>query len=211
MRISATTLESFRLFCEPEQEWMTEESLIATIKGEFKPTPAVDLGRAFGKVLETPERFLVDGGYQCEGYSFDDATMQPCFALIDRQGVFEAKALKAYGRHTVVAKADHLLGAHMSEFKTTINSFDFDKYAESCQWRFMADIFEPKIVTYNIFRLDDHENGVVTLRDIETFNLFPYVDLHQDCCELLGRFVDYVTAKGLAGILDERQRRAEAA
>ena len=50
MRISTTTLESFRLFCDPEQDWMSEADLIATIKGEFVPTPAVELGKAFGLI-----------------------------------------------------------------------------------------------------------------------------------------------------------------
>jgi hypothetical protein len=41
--------------------------------------------------------------------------------------------------------------------------------------------------------------------------VFTYPELHQDCCALLGRFVSYVTAKGLDGLLRERQRAAEAA
>jgi hypothetical protein len=208
MRISTTTLESFRLFMEPEQEWMTEDALLATIRGVFTPTPAISLGLAYGKVLEDPDRFQVPGGYRCNGFNFADATIAPALALIDRRGIFEAKAAKAYGPHEVVAKADHLLGAHLSEFKTTGSTFSFDKYADSCQWRFMTDIFEPRQVTYHVFLLDDHENGVAELRGIESFNLYPYAELHQDCCDLLGRFVDYVTVKGLDGLLDDRQKAA---
>lgn len=208
MRISTTTLESFRLFCEPDQEWMQESDLIATIEGKFTPTPAVLLGQAFGRVLEIPERYQVKGGYQCGGYAFSDDTMAPAMKLIDRAGVFEAKAVKRYGDIDVVAMADHLIGAHLSEFKTTSSTFNFDKYAASCQWRFMVEAFEPLLVTYHVFLLDDHGNGVVEVKGIETFNLFPYADLHEDCCDLLGRFVDYVTVKGLDGLLRERQRVA---
>lgn len=208
MRISATTLESFRLFMEPEQEWMTEADILATIRGEFRGSPAVALGQAFGKVLEDPDRFQVPGGYICNGFSFDEATIGPGLALIDRRGVFEAKAAKAYGDCEVVAKADHLIGGHLNEFKTTSSTFSFDKYAESCQWRFMTDIFEPLKVTYHVFLLDDHGNGVAELRGIESFNLYPYAELHQDCCDLLARFVAYVTAKGLDGLLRDRQKAA---
>lgn len=208
MRISTTTLESFRLFSEPDQEWMSEDDLIATIKGEFRPTPAIELGLAFGKVLENPGFYKVNGGYRCNGYSFDDTTIDPCLDLIDPMGVFEAKGVKSYGRHEVVAKADHLYGRHLSEFKTTCGSFDFDKYAHSCQWRFMADIFEPKVITYHVFLLDDHENGVASLRGIESFNVFPYASLHEDCCELVNNFATYVRAKGLDRLLDQRQRDA---
>lgn len=211
MRISTTTLESFRLFMAPEQDWMTEASLIATIKGEFTPTPQVELGLAFGRVLEDPDRWRTRGGFRCNGYTFDDATMAPALACIDRRGIFEAKGQKRYGDCDVVAKADHLLGAHLSEFKTTTSTFNFEKYADSCQWRFMVDIFGPVQVTYRVFLLEDHENGVATLKGIESFNLFPYAALHQDCRDLLQQFTSYVTAKGLDGLLRDRQRAAEAA
>lgn len=212
MRISTTTLESFRLYMQPDQDWMTEESLIASIRGEFVPTPAVLLGQAFGSVLESPERRRVSGGYRHGSYFFSDETMAPALALIDYRGVFEAKAVKSYGPHDVVAKADHLLGAHLSEFKTTLSTFNLEKYADSCQWRFMADIFQPSIITYRVFCLDQ-EDGIdsIGIKSIECFNLFPYAQLHQDCCDLLGEFVDYVTRKGLDGLLRERQRIAEAA
>lgn len=208
MRISTTTLESFRLFVHPDQEWMTEQSLIDTICGQFIPTPAVLLGKAFGEVLEDPDRYQVPGGYARGGYTFGDAVMAPVLALIDRRGVFEAKATKAYGPIDVVAKADHLLGAHLSEFKTTSSTFDFDKYAASCQWRFMTDIFEPSTITYHVFELDDHGNSVVDIKQIHSFNLYPYAALHHDCCDLLARFVDYVTVKGLDGLLRARQAAA---
>lgn len=207
MRISTTTLETFRLWLQPDQDWMTEASLVDTIEGKFVPTPKVLLGQAYGKVLEDPDRYLVPGGYRCGGYSFAAADVQPALMLIDRRGVCEAKAQKAYGPCDVVAKADHLLGAHLSEFKTT-DYFTIEKYLESCQWRLMADIFEPSQITYHVFLLDDHGNGVAELKGIESFNLYPYAELHQDCADLVQQFAQYVTAKGLDGLLRERQRAA---
>lgn len=211
MRISTTTLESYRLFMQPDQDWMSEADLIASIKGEFVPNRNVLLGLAFGQVLEQPERYRVTHGYRCGEFSFDDAVMDPCLRLIDRRGVFEAKTSKRYGNRDVVSKADHLLGAHLSEFKTTTSTFNFEKYAESYQWRYMLDAFEAMLVTYHVFLLDDHGNGVVELRGIETFNLFPYPALHDDCCLLLDEFTTYVTARGLDGVLRARQAAAEAA
>lgn len=212
MRISATTLESFRLFMQPDQDWMTEDALIATIKGVFAPTPAIELGLAYGKILEDPDRYLVPGGYRYGAYSFDRDSVEPALALIDRRGVFEAKAEKVYdGEYAVVSKADHLLGAHLSEYKTTASAFNFEKYAASCQWRLMVDAFEPLLVTYHVFCLDDHDNGVAELKSIETFHLFPYAALHEDCRDLVRAFAGYARAKGLDGLLRERQRKATAA
>lgn len=195
---------------QPDQDWMTEQSLIDTIRGKFEPTPAVLLGQAFGRVLEDPDRFLVPGGFQCGGYFFSLDMMSGPLAEIDRRGVFEAKGVKQYRDCTVVAKADHLLGAHLSEFKTTLSTFDFDKYAASCQWRFMAEIFQPTLITYRVFCLSESD-GVTDLRSIETFNLYPYAELHRDCCALVEQFKGFVMAKGLDGLLIERQRLAEVA
>jgi hypothetical protein len=193
---------------QPDQEWMSEAELIASIKGEFVPNHKVLLGLAFGKILETPDAYRVRGGYICNGLAFGDDVMGPALAVIDRRGVFEAKAVKRYGAIDVVAKADHLLGAHLSEFKTTLSTFDFDKYAASCQWRFMVDLFESTVVTYHVFCLAEGSNGVIALKSVESFNLFPYEALHTDCEALLADFVEYVTRKGLDGYLDQRQREA---
>lgn len=207
MRISTTTLESFRLFMDPEQDWMSEEQLIASIRGEFVPTHNVDVGLAFGKILETPDAFRVPGGYRVGDIALGDDVMGPALALIDRpRTVFEAKAVGRYGAHDVVCKADQMVGAHVTETKTTLSSFDFDKYAASCQWRFMLDIFKAPVCTYHVFCLfESAQNQVIELKSIETFNLYPYAALHQDCCNLVAQFEAYVDVKGLRRFLDERQ------
>ncbi len=220
MRISATTLESFRLYMDPEQEWMDEADIVATIRGEFVASPAMLLGRAFGEILEHPDRYRVirDGdemievtGYQNGLYTFDAATMAPVLALIDRRGVFEAKAEKHYSvahdEAVVATKADYLLGSSLTEFKTS-DYFDFDKYEPSLQWRFMVDIFEPTDVTYHVFKLDDHENGVIEVKAIDSFALYPYASCHDDCLEWLEDFVRFVKAKRLDGLLRARQQKA---
>lgn len=208
MRISTTAIESYRLFMQPEQEWMTEQSLIDSILGKFVPNQAVLIGSAFGHILETPDPFRVPGGYEYRAQFFSDATMAPALALMDRRAVYEAKATKRYGRCDVVAMADQLLGSQLIEHKTTLSTFDFDKYADSYQWRFMVDIFEPSVVTYHVFLLHEERDGSISLKGTETFNLYPYAGLHQDCCALLRDFVSFVELRGLAGYLRERQLAA---
>jgi hypothetical protein len=215
MRISCTTLESFRLFMEPEQEWMSEDDLLATVRGEFVGNHKVWLGQAFGAVIEHPSVYRVPGGFRVdslrgcpESFVFGEDVMEPVFELIADGTVFETKGVKRYGRHDVVAKADQMVGSHLIETKTTLGSFDFDKYAHSCQWRFMVDIFEPSKVTYHVFCLDESDTGVISLKGIETFDLYPYADVHNDCLNLVRAFETYVTAKGLAALLDARQHAA---
>lgn len=211
MRVSATQLESFRLWSHPDNEWFNEQELIDSIRGVFVPNRKINLGSAFGRVLEDPDRYVVPGGFRIvsgDTFEFGHDVMEPCLALIDRRGVFEAKAVKTYGDCEVASRADHILGTELSEFKTTTSSFNFDKYADSYQWRLMADAFVPRSITYHVFVLDDATNGVISLKSIESFTLFPYVGLHQDCCDLLDRFKSYVMARGLDGVLRARQEAA---
>lgn len=211
LRISTTTLESYRLFMQPDQDWMTEDELVSSIEGKFVPNHKVLLGLAFGKVLEDPDRYLVPGGFKHGDFFFSLDMMAPALDVIDRRGIFEAKGEKVYGDCVVVAKADHMLGADLSEFKTTLSSFDPDKYAESCQWRFMADIFDVPKVTYKVFCLSEDQAGILDLRSIEPMALYRYPAMHEDCSRLVREFRAYVMAKGLDGILRERQQKAEAA
>lgn len=207
MRISATALESFRLFLQPDQDWMTEDRLLAGLRGHGAETPEMRRGTAFGKVLEDPDAHRVGGGYACLGYTFGAETMAPAFAVVDRRGVFEAKAQRTYGPHDVVAKADHLLGTVLTEFKTS-EGFDIEKYLPSAQWRLMADIFEPSQVTYRVFVLQDHGNGVVEVRSVESFTVYPYATLHEECAALVREFAAYAELRGLEPLLRARQEAA---
>jgi hypothetical protein len=72
----------------------------------------------------------------------------------------------------------------------------------------MADAFQPTAITYRVFCLSEATNGVIELRGIESFNLYPYPGLHADCQRLVRQFADYVEAKGLAGVLNARQAAA---
>lgn len=216
MRVSATTLESFRLWLQPDQEWMTEDDLLATIRGQFVPTPEILVGSAFGKVLEKPEKYRIRGGYAYADrrfagpITFSDDTMAPALALMNhKDGVFEAKAAKDYpGGVTVISVADQLVGARLYEHKTTTSTFSAEKYLDSFQWRLMVDAFEPVSVTYHVFMLDDHGNSVVEVKAIESLTVYPYPDCHRDCADLVRQFVEYCELRGLVDLLRKRSRYA---
>lgn len=208
MRVSCTVLESFRLFIQ--QDWMLEQELVQTITGTLVPTEKMKIGQAFDRLIERPDRYRIDGGYHVGAYRFSESTMAPVFELIDRQGVFQAKAEQPYGEVTVVSKADHLRGAVLSEFKTRLDhSVDIEHYADSYQWRFMTDAFKPAMIRYHIFLLNVQAGAELTLRGIESFTLYPYPALSVDCKTLVEQFVNYVSVKGLAAILHERKASAQ--
>lgn len=217
LRISATTLESYRLWSE--QDFMPESELLDTIKGVFKQTPKMLFGQAFGRAIEKADKYRrqdSQGDYyavpvKAEGewreYIFPGSVVNPCLEIFDRRGVFEVKHTREYGGVTVVAKADQIIGNWINENKTKLSTFDFQRYQDSYQWRFMLDIFGAAGVRYNVFCLNSDgtdEDCDIELKSIESFNLYPYPDLHQDCCALLTRFLGYVAERNLEPYLVEK-------
>lgn len=206
LRISVTTLEQFRLYLK--DTFVTEESLLASIRGEFKPTRPMLLGTAFHAILETPnECRRGDGTYTAEGIVFPADVVEPCLEVFDRSGVFEVKLPKVYhvdGREmTVVAKADQLVGRESVENKTKWSAFYIDNYMDSYQWRFYLDIFEASRVKYNVFCISENAGGF-RLNSIEQFSMYPYPALQRDCYNLLRHFVEFVDAKQLGSYLQPR-------
>lgn len=209
LRISATVLDLYRLWLEPEQEWCTEADLLAAIKGEVTPSPAMDLGKAVHAILETPDRYRVPHGYRCGTVSLADDQIAPLLACYDRRGVAEVKGTTELDGWTLVAQADLLAGSAIHEFKTTSSySFDPAKYADSYQWRVLSLVFQPQAIHYHIASVDDHENTVVEIRWVESFTVYPYPELRDDVRALLASFGAYIESKGLAEYLRQRQRDA---
>jgi hypothetical protein len=211
LRISATTLDLYRLWLEPNQEWCQEADLIAAIRGEVTPSPAMELGKAVHAIVEEPDQYRVPHGYACCGYGFSDETLAPLLALYDRHGVPEVKATLELDGCTLVAQADLLAGTSIHEFKTTGSyTFDPQKYADAYQWRVMSLIFDPQAIHYHVVSLDDHGNTVVEIRWIESFTVYPYPELREDVRALLASFRGYVEMKGFDEFLRQRQRTAAA-
>jgi len=206
LRISATLLESFRLFLQ--EDWFEEASLLASIKGETVPTRNMQLGTAYHAILERPDRHrMLWGGYESGEFRFADSAVEPMLEWIDRRGTFEVKTTKQLDNVTLVAQADHIAGAHLSEFKTTLEGFDAEKYCASYQWRVMALLFEPLAITYRVACLSDDEP--IGLRSLENLTVYPYATLEADCRALVREFVSYLKLRKLDGLLKERQLSAE--
>lgn len=198
MRISTTTLESFRLWRDEGR--VTYAELVATITRTQTPTLRMRRGAAFGLVLQDPDAYRVPGGYACDGFRFEADTIERALATIDRAGLFEQKRTARYGAHTVVAKADHLLGLDVTEFKTT-TAYNPDKYARSYQWRFLLDLFRVDLLTYRVFVVREPS---LALGAIEEFSCVPYGALHADCARLVEAFVAFVRSRALAAHLPDR-------
>jgi hypothetical protein len=213
IRLSTTFLETWRRYLDPDQAYLTEADLVASLERRVTPTPAMRLGSAFDAVLNDPDAHRIAGGdgYQAGDYLFPAEVMEPALALFDRRGLFQVKATKTYGDVEVVAVADQLVGVQLVENKTTTSNFDADKYAWSAQWRLMTDIFAPRFITYHVFQLREPKDGAIELVGIHTMHLFPYAGLHRDCQSLIESCAAWIVARGLDGPLRQRQAEADAA
>ena len=212
IRVSATAVEAFRLFMQPDNEWMTLEALELQILGRSPVSDAMRIGTAFGQIIEHGgDRYRQGSLFVCNGVQFLGDGMQAAIDTYDRRGLFEVKGTQLYGDVLVVAKADHLIGRHLTETKTTLNAFDFDKYAASVQWKLMADIFDPRRVTYKVALLNEFAPMTYEVRELVPFNLYPYDALHEDCETIVAQFREFAVARGLDVPLRARQASIEEA
>ena len=218
MRVSTTVLEAFRRFSR--EEWMSEGEILATIRGEIPKNDKMRIGTAYGNIVRWPREFAEGGGfYGLDGIRFTDRAVDEMLQRIGRFGVYEAKSYLPFDNDImIVAKVDHLFGTDISEIKTTLDSFDSDKYMASYQWRFYILAFQAPRVTYQVAELklvslkDDREPIIEAygLRNpIASLRVYPYPNLEADCRNLVNEFRNFVIDYKLDDLLRERQREAE--
>jgi len=184
LRISATLLESFRLYLTDTID--NEHEVVAAIKGQGVPqTINMRVGHAFHYLLEHPQLSL-EGVYEHNGLRFDPPAIHRILERLTPGGVFETKVARSIGvtregdQLVLVSKADHIAGLHLSEFKAPLDGqFSAEKYADSVQWRVMTMLYEPTVITYHVACLKDDE-GLLRLRTLDSMNLFPYPQLEND-------------------------------
>lgn len=213
MRISVTLLDQFRLY--QTEDWLTEASLLASIRGEFVPTPMVKAGMAYEKAIQEPGRYRTKAGlYAVDGFTFSALSVESVAMFFDPSGIWQAKEtllLDVSGEPvTVVAKVDHAAGNGINELKTRWSGFDCEKYMDAHQWRWYLIVFGAAFVQYTVVCMKDPDEP--TFESIERFRVYPYPGMREDCTGLLHEFVDYVRAKGLEKYLaDNRYKRESAA
>ena len=207
LKIAVTSIESFRNYLLGTIE---EEDLLKRIRGEFVPSRYMDLGSAFHDILEkAEERYIKDRKVfkARNGIEFDEDIISRCYKAINHEAVFEVKTSKVYDVNNepveVVAKADQILGNYIYENKTCWGMFDFERYLNSCQWKFYLDIFEADRVFYNVFCLYDKANGI-ELRNIEQFSFNGYPDIENDINYLLHAFLEFIHSRNLEEFFQDK-------
>lgn len=212
VRLSATTLESFRRY--KQFEYISEQDMVDKIKGVFTRVAKMDYGEDFGNYIENPSlaQHLPGGGLRMPGYGtyLAPAIVEKANEYISTlQGpVFETPVRCMYKFHQmppiiISLRTDVIEGRLVRDIKTTAD-FDYDSYYESLQWRIYLDGLSVDEFVYDVFELkgkvaDPTNKGIKVAADCElhSFSLFSYPTMKADIRNWIVDLMGFITRKGL--------------
>ncbi len=223
MRVSVTTLESFRLFLQ--EEWFTEKRFLEQLSGKFISTLGMEFGTSYHRLLEVgleyPNTLVfthTDGG---KLINVSDAIINPALEFRSRHPniISEIKNTKEYliGNDTITVSGicDGVEGMILHEHKTCLG-FDGDKYVNSCQYKFYFEMFGAEIVQYNVFDLIANKTEIKQAQNLEEFTqfiksveynkimLYKSPDNSDYCYNLVSQFVEYVKYRNLQSYFKDK-------
>lgn len=204
LRVSVSDLDALRYFLTNEDAEL--EPLLAQLRRESEPTPAMRAGTALHTALEisTPGEY---GDLTADGYTF----VFDIDGEVDLPEIREVKESRDYLVNrcvvTLVGKVDALHGRRVDDHKFT-SRYDGERFMGSYQWRAYLDIFDADEFRWNVFeaRPDKDDAKRFIIRDIHRLTMHRYPGMREDLERELARFVDFARQH-----LPEKIRTAEAA
>lgn len=218
-RISATTLEAYRLYLTTE--WMDFDRLAEQLRGKQETTPLMVRGTSLHEILEMPPeqrsaRFGITvsaadknvgypqswtkRAYKHLGWAWDADSVD---AIQSDGGINEMKVTydveTTHGIATLVAKADKVNGLHVIDYKTTANKFKAEKYLDSVQWRIYCLAFGANAFTYRVFELaggNEPTLDPIAVKETHDLPCTPYLGMATDVHDLTEDFVGFCLHHG---------------
>jgi hypothetical protein len=195
--VRATTVESFRLFMDPDVDFISVDEMDARLRGDQRESSdAAGLGTAFHAAVE---------GTYVGAILFDADSVEKA-----RRGlggvpseVDGSVVLDVHGTPVrLTGHADYLLGLDLLDLKTSSKPIPPDRHADSMQWRCYCVIFGAKRVTYRHVQLDEDDDGVIYAKSVDDVPMYPYPDVLGDVVKCIAALLDYATARGLLAALE---------
>lgn len=222
LTVRATALESYRLYADPDCDFITTEEIEARLLG-LEPRPdaealaRMERGTAFHSAVEDcsldyePDDGAVVHVNVDRVVNADDfaASRTAEYAFAART-IYDARAglgcasevegstiLDVYGVPVrLTGHADWLRGLDGWDIKTSSKPIPADRHAGSMQWRAYCLLFGLQRFTYRHVYLAEDRQGVIYARSIEDVTVYPYPRLRDDVVSCLGDLLAFAEIRG---------------
>jgi hypothetical protein len=204
--VRATTVESFRLYRDPDLEMVSADELEARLRGEpMEVSPEAKLrmerGTAFHDAVAT-------GTVTHGEFTFAPSSLFRARAGLDG-AVSEAEGSIVLDVHgvpvCVTGHADYLRGLDLWEIKTSDKPIPADRHADSMQWRIYCLLFGVERVTYRLVQLAYEKSGVIAARSIDDVVMYPYPKLREDVVACLRDLLAFAELRGCLDAMDVKE------
>lgn len=190
MRISATNMESFRRWRDDSEAEMAD--LLAYLRRQTPPSPAMAAGSAFHKVLELAQVGDTLERVKQGGFTFEfEVEGEFCLPKI-RELKLETRRVIGGEPVTLVGVVDTLEGRRADDHKLTARP-DAENYAPSAQWRCYLDWFDCDVFQYNLFHAYQPaaEPGLYIIKDVVEVQFCRYPAMADEVESLVAEFVAF--------------------
>lgn len=196
MKITASTLDSFRLY--KEFDFKSLEELEKQIKGEpITVTPEMKLGKAYDKLVCT-ETFPPESN-EIDGFIFDldtaKQTRQNFESCLFQVWASEYLILNG-GKHYLIGRADAILFNVIYDLKTRTSPFNLENYQDSLQWQFYCFLFGLKKFVYRLVNLECISEIYMT-SNVQDLPLYFDNQNETNLYEWIREFVSFCRSRGL--------------
>ena len=179
MRLSTTTIESYRLF--RLEDWMTEDAMVATALGTTEWTPRMAVGSLFEAAING-EGSRSDGVITVTGdhgdCKFGAGDVDRMARLLPQHRTPQVKAEMPLIGHTLVGVADYLCGPQIRDLKTTQKPISPDRYDRSLQWKSYLTLFGGDEFVFDVCQITDDAN-VWSVKQYATVECRPYPGMRE--------------------------------
>lgn len=195
--VRSSTVESFRLYIDPDVDFISTEEMEARLRGESTSSRAADLGTAFHAAVADDYVGAV---------LFDDASIAKARAglegavpevsgsiVIDVDGV----PVRLTG-HT-----DWLRGLEAWDLKTSDKPIPPERPHDSMQWRCYCLIFGVERFVYRHAQLAEDDDGLVYAKSIDDVVMYRYPHLRDDVVRCLRSLLAFAALRGCIDSMKE--------
>jgi uncharacterized protein YukE len=189
IRVSATDIDALRYFLADEEGDLAE--LLAQLRRQTPPTPAMLAGTAFHKALES-----FDQGFTAQIEALEHTFNLEIDDELDLPALREMKASREYVVDdvvvTLVGKVDAVLGKRIDDHKLT-SSFDAERFMAGYQWRIYLEVFGADEFRWNVFEgaAIAGQERVWKIRSLNKLTMHRYPGMGDDIAREVAAFVHF--------------------